>query len=313
MGTRTALQQLAQQASSDPVAVYLSRLSPGSRRALAGELERLARLAAGPDATARDLPWHRLRYQHTQALRARLAAEGVSPATKNKALCALRGVLREAFRLGLMDAEAFHRAIDLPGVRATRVPRGRALSAEELRLLFAACDRKTSLGRRDAALLALLYGTGLRRSEVVTLDVADWNVSTGSLRVRGKGDRERLVYPSAGAVAALSAWLEVRGAMPGPLFLPLHRGGALSHRRLGTQAVLLALRRLAARAGVASFSPHDLRRTFISDLLDAGADLVTVQRLAGHAQPTTTAAYDRRGEQGKRRASTLIRIPHPDA
>src|SRR5262249_20356755 len=150
-----------------PAAVYLARLGPGSRRSMREALETIAALASAGKQTAETLPWAALRYQHTGAIRAALATR-YRPATTNRHLAALRGVLREAWRLGLMTAEDYHRATDLPGIRATTLPRGRALTRRELRRLFQTCqaDARPS-GARDAALLGVLYGAGLRRSEVV--------------------------------------------------------------------------------------------------------------------------------------------------
>ena len=295
-----------------PAAVYLARLAPGSRRTLRGALDTMAALLTGGRADAMACPWHLLRYPHTQAVRAVLA-ERYAPATANKHLAALRGVLKEAWRLGLVDGESYHRAGDLAGVRGTALPAGRGLTSAELRALFEACADETPGGARDAALLALLYGALLRRSEAVALDLVDYDPDSGALKVRGKGNKERVSYLPAGGRAAVDAWLRVRGDELGPLLVPVRKGGLVLLRRLSAEAVLYACQKRQRQApGVGPFSPHDLRRTTIGDLLDAGVDLATVQHLAGHAQVQTTARYDRRPESVKRKAAERLHVPFVD-
>ena len=116
------------------------------------------------------------------------------------------------------------------------------------------------------ALLAVLYGGGLRRAEAVALDVTDYDATTGALAIRhGKGRQQRMVYATNGSRAALDAWLCVRGEAPGALFLPATRHGRVrAEGRLTPHAVFAWLTRLHARAGVRACSPHDLRRSFIS-------------------------------------------------
>jgi site-specific recombinase XerD len=214
--------------------------------------------------------------------------------------------------LGQVNAEEFHRAIDLPSVKGSPLPRGRALGAGELRALFSACaDDPTPSGRRDAALLAVLYGAGIRRAEAVALDLADYDKETGALTVRsGKGNKDRIGYASNGSKLALDAWLKFRGNESGPLFLPINKGGHMSLRRMNDQAIWIMVQKRAEQGGVQKFSPHDLRRSFCSDLLDLGADIATVQQLAGHSNIATTARYDRRGEKAKQRASELLLVPY---
>jgi integrase len=269
--------------------------------------------ARSADAVPQDevlaFPWASMGFQHVQKVRTALA-EKYSPASANKILSALRGVIHAAFRLGQMGGEEYQRAADVEAVKGTSAPRGRALKSGEITALFAACDPTTAQGTRDAALLAVLYGAGLRRSEAVALDLGDYDPETGVLTVRsGKGRKARTGHATNGAKAALDAWLAKRGSDAGPFFLPIHRGGSIRDRRMTDQSVLSILDRIRRKAKVRPFSPHDLRRSFISDLLDRGADIATVQRMAGHANIQTTARYDRRGEEAQRKAAELLYVP----
>jgi site-specific recombinase XerD len=311
-GSAQLAMRVALPADHQPSLVYLARLAEGSRRTMSESLDIVAGLLTSNRCNRDTIQWSALRYQHTAALRT-LIAQLYAPATANKMLAALRGVLQEAWRLGQMTAEDYHRAADLPSIKGTTLPRGRALTSTELGNLFAACDAdKTSAGRRDAALLAVLYSCGLRRSELVALDLKDYDPVHNALTVRsGKGNKARISYATDGSITLLEAWLKARGISAGPLFSPINKSGKIVLRRLSDQAVRKILLKRAAQTGVAPFSPHDLRRTMIGDLLDAGADISTVQRMAGHANVTTTARYDRRGEAAKRKAASLLKVPAP--
>jgi integrase/recombinase XerD len=294
-----------------PAAVYLARLAPGSRRTMSDALDRIAAMLTAGRSDRWTLRWSTLRYQHTQAVRSQLA-DRYEPATTNKMLSALRGVLKEAWRLGQLTAEEYHRAVDLPSVRGESPLRGRALTAGELRKLAGVCAEDPSpAGPRDAAMIALSAAGGLRRSEIINLDVQDYDADTGALVIRrGKGRKPRVCYASNGAADALADWLVVRGPEPGALFCPVTQTGHIVYRRMIGHAFHKICSKRARQAGVKAFTPHDGRRTFISDLLDAGADIVTVQRLAGHATVTTTARYDRRPEEAKRKAAALLHFPY---
>ena len=167
-------------------------------------------------------------------------------------------------------------------------------------------------GVRDAAIISLMYAAGLRREEVITLDLANFDPGSGRLVVLGKGNKERSCYMTNGAAEALTDWLALRGPAAGPLFVAINKGGKLDPkaRRLAPQAIYNMLARRAQAAGVAKFSPHDLRRSFVSDLLEAGADIATVAKMAGHKSVETTARYDRRPEAAKQKAAGLLHVPY---
>lgn len=292
-----------------PAVVYLSSLGKGSRSTMTQSLDAIAQLLTNGDCDHRTLDWTKLRYRHTIALRTVLL-ENYAPATANKILCALRRVLKEALRLELIEATDYAKAVDLPSIKDTRKLRGRALTPDEITALMMVCETdEGAAGVRDLALIAILRGCGLRRSEVVNLELRDYHPQQLSLDIRnGKGGKDRTVYLPEDAIAYIEDWLAVRGNKPGALLCPIRRGGHIQYRHMVADAVLKIMQKRAKEAGVQSFSPHDFRRTFCSDLLDAGVDIVTVQKLAGHASPVTTAKYDRRGEETKRKAVQKLRL-----
>ena len=309
----------------DPVLAYLARLAPGSRRTMRASLETIAGLASAGEVGALDFPWWLLRYQHSEAIRGRLA-ETYAPATANKMLSAMKGVLKSCWRLGLMSADERERASDVEPVRGTRLPPGRSIPRGELRSLFEACaeeandPRLRARGVRDAAMLALLYVGGLRRTELASLRLSDYDPEERALRIRGKGNKERQVYAEGGAELLLASWLQLRGYgdPDDPLFLPVRKDGLVHHTdahgekksSLSDQAVYKVVKRRHKEAKIKEVSPHDFRKTFVGDLLDAIGDLSTVQKLAGHSDPATTARYDRRGERAMREAASHLHVPH---
>lgn len=280
------------EAPATPVELFLGGLdSASSRRTMAGCLP-----ALGPT------PWL-LSFRDLVGIRSRLQTRGLSPASVNKHLAAARGCIRAGVALGLVDRDAGEQACSVRSLKASRLPAGRMVAQEELRSLLEA-TAGTPRGRRDRAVLAVLTLAGLRRAELADLELADFSPS--GLRVIGKGNKERLVPVPPRASQLLEEWLEVRGMAPGPLFCRVRRGGNVELHKLTTQAIWKLLRELAAAAGVESFSPHDLRRTFISMLLDRRNDLSTVQRIVGHASPVTTARYDRRSELAAAAAANTL-------
>lgn len=292
-------------------AIYLTSLnSDAGRRTMRQALNLCAGLLSD-NADALTFAWYELRFQHVTAIRAKLT-EAYKPATVNKILAAMRGVLKSAWQAGQMTAEDFHKAASVKGVKNDTLPAGRELTSGEITALMADCaSDATNAGARDAAIIALMYSCGLRREEVVTLDLTDFDAESGRLVVKGKGNKERTAYITGGAARALADWLAVRGDDPGALFVAVNKSGRIvNYKNMTPKTIYKMLAKRAGEAGVKSFSPHDMRRTFVSDLLDAGADITTVSKMAGHSSVTTTARYDRRPEEAKRKAASLLHVPY---
>ncbi|SPL95747.1 Phage integrase [[Actinomadura] parvosata subsp. kistnae] len=231
-----------------------------------------------------------------------------SLSTINKHLSAIKGVTKTAWRLGLMTAEDPQRVQDVRGVKGTRAPTGRNVAATELAAMLAACLDGTLIGVRNAAVIAVMASTGARRAELAGARREHYNPGDRSLRILGKGNKEREVYLTEEAAASLGAWLARTTWRAGPLFAPVDRLGNVARRYLSTKAIADAVNEAHERAKLPRLTAHDFRRTFIGELLDSGADLATAQALVGHVSPTTTARYNRRPAATRRAAVARQRV-----
>jgi site-specific recombinase XerD len=336
--TSLLILQAALPAEQNPAAVYIASLSSETGQRTQAQALRVIASTLGTDINL--LNWGALRSQHTAAIREKIA-QAYSSATANKMLSALRGTLKQAWRLGQMTAEEYSQAIELEPVTGETLPAGRELSHGEILALMNTCQADaTAAGTRDAAIIGLLYAAGLRRDEVVRLSIKDLDPETGKLFIQGKRNKQRTAYVTNGAADALKDWIAIRGSQAGALFVEVNKGGKVLLEResmivkpfkkvrgvdvpnkkagqtifrggaLTSQAIYNMLSKRAQEAGIKNFSPHDLRRTFISHLLDAGADIATISKLVGHANVQTTARYDRRPEEARKKAASLLHVPY---
>jgi site-specific recombinase XerD len=293
-----------------PAKLYLESLAPGGVRSQRVNLERAARLIGG--ASLVDFDWRSFTFADVETLRSRLRLDGYSASTINGTLSALKGVARRAWRLGQMEVNDLEAIRDVACVPSSqRVRKVRALSFPEIRSLFEACDRAGGKGgARDACLFSLLYGGGLRANEAHRLMLSDYTARTHTLRVKGKGERDRTVYfRPGGARRAIHQWLRVRGKDVGALLHPVNRHGEIALRPLSYAGVYAALERRARQAGLDHFTPHDLRRSVATHLQEKTGDIELVRDFLGHVDVRTTQIYVMRGDSARRRAAENVRVP----
>lgn len=218
-----------------------------------------------------------------------LSEQGLARTSIQRRLSGVRSFLKHLLKQGAIDVSP---AAGLRQRRAARDLPG-ALAIEEVEALLASADASTHAGRRDRALLELVYSAGTRAAETVGLDVGDLDLARGVARVRGKGRKERLAALGRHAVRALREYLaDPERPRPG--------GAGAAHavflgpggKRLTTRTLQRIVARAVLRAGIhRPATPHTLRHSFATHLLDRGADLRSVQGLLGHAHLTTTQIY----------------------
>jgi len=260
------------------------RYSEHTLRAYANDLGAFERFLR---ARARDITQATLR--DVRAFLASLRAQGLARSTVARKVSAVRSLYKFLYREGIVGANPAS-VLRAPR-REKRLPR--FLTVGEVERLLAAADDSKWAGARDRAMLEVLYGGGLRVGELVALNVEDVDLGAGLARVRGKGKKERLAPLGRCAVRAVGHYLDLRGGVQ----LPRKSAHALwinavDGRRLTARSVRRVLRKRLLEAGLdGGLSPHVLRHSFATHLLQNGADLRSVQELLGHEHLSTTQIY----------------------
>lgn len=290
------------------------RHNPESQRAMVGALRRLASTFSAGRYDEATFPWELLVDEELTDLMWSTAASNVAQNTATRDASALRVLLDCLRRVELLTDEQHRhaRSFRVHGGQARREA-GHWLSTTDVEAILRSC----ALGRggpltraRDLALLFTLAGSGVRRDEVSQLRLEDLHPAERRIWLRNpKGGQPRSTFVHQGTIDALAQWLLLRGDEPGPVFVPLSRVRPLVGRgRLSDHQIWKVVRARAAEAGYANIAPHDLRRFFISNLLNT-TDVVLVSRIVGHARPTTTAKYDKRPDVQQREAVASLTLP----
>jgi len=214
--------------------------------------------------------------------------------------------------MGQMSSDDYLRAVDLKGITANSQT-GRMLSPVEIAALLATCTRGGPVkGARDAAILMIMVLFTARRAEISTVQYFDYMTEykpgIDRLIIHGKGRKDRSVFLSNGEREIINGWLKLRGSDPGPLFYLVRKSDEIVKEPLTPMAVYMTIRRRMELAGIKNATPHDLRRTAISNLLDL-TDAATAAKIADHTSFSTTQLYDRRGEERMIEALAKLHLP----
>ncbi|MET0950338.1 MAG: tyrosine-type recombinase/integrase [Pseudomonas sp.] len=290
-----------------PLTLYLARLAPSSRVTMTYVLQDAADRLGLADIDIHDVAWHCVEPGHLTALVATLRADDYAPNTTSLYVNAIRGVMNEAWRQNLISHDQLLKIRSVKPVSGTRLSKGKNIRRTLIRELMEVCaaDPRPQ-GRRDAAIIAILYGSGMRKSESVNVNLAQVDFVERSLQVLGKGNKQLIKYAPAWAFDTLNQWLELRrsvlpaGQDDDPfLFNRIRRGNHITRERITKHAIYFIAKQRGRQIGV-EIMPHDFRRSFITRVIEE-FDLSIAQKLAHHTNIATTATYDMRGDNERRR------------
>lgn len=286
-------------------AIYLDSLAPSGRKSMRTLLQQCASIL-GHNKPIERFDWSQLTFEKAHLIRSSFTEAGYAVNSINLALAGLKGIAKTSFNLGQIDADTLLRINSVKSLKGNAIRTGRRLTTSEITKLLASCHTIPcpAARSRDRAILLVGIGAGLRCSEICSLNLSDIDFKNGILTVKeGKGRKHRQIYLAADILQALDEWKKYRNGNGDALFSKIIKSGKVTDSRLSSSGLDYMLTSLQALSGVEKFTPHDLRRTFITQLLEKGVDINTVRQLAGHSDVSTTTRYDKRGVKWQKEAS----------
>jgi site-specific recombinase XerD len=292
-----------------PTECYLNNLAPTGRKAVISLIKSVKNTLLLHDKLVA-LPLHKLSFEQLSTLKQSLLLNNKSARTIQLTFQVIKAIAKTAFLMNLIEQHELEKfnILKLPHIEPSL--KGKSLTATQLKSILKQPNTPSSIiSTRDIALLALMAGAGLRRSEVSALKLSDFSMADQLVVIhKGKGNRTRTQYLPVWVLEFLSLWLMVRGKNEGPLFCVVLNDKAIQARGISPETIYSVVTARTNHVLGEKFTPHDMRRTYISSLLANGVDISTVSKLAGHKSIITTQLYDKRGVDSLKRAVNTLSV-----
>ncbi|MGL1956090.1 MAG: site-specific integrase [Colwellia sp.] len=247
--------------------------------------------------------WSKISYSQIIELRKKLVDKELKAKSINSYISTMKSVSREAWRIEIINIDTYMRIKDIQQIKGNSESTGKALSSHEINKILNFKSNKI-IDIRDSAIIAVGYGAGLRCFELAKIKYND--INENQIYINGKNRIERTVYLPKPALKKLNEWLKIRGSHKGSIFCAMLKNEKISERQLSNRRIAEIIDKRCKKIGIDRFTPHDLRRSFATNLLENGVDVFTVQKLMRHANINTTIIYDKRSEKTAKEAIELL-------
>jgi len=282
-------------------------LAPSGRKSVASQLKQIKHILEW-SGTTEEQPFHLLTYGEIESIKQTMIDNDKSARTINLAINAIKGVVKTGFLMDITSDKIWLKVQAVKSLKTTPSSRGSALATFDVQQLLLDCSiDKRPIGLRDSAILAVFLSSGARRFELSNFRLDSFSIQEQTIEIKsGKGRKTRCQNLPSWVTPYIHAWLRFRGHGSGFLFNPFRSRIPNPTHQMSASAIYRVVKSRTKMALEKSSAPHDLRRTFITQLLRQNVDLSTASKLAGHASLATTQIYDKRGDEVSREAALSL-------